>query len=236
MTLTRNRDNIRKFQRYAVYYTPPEGALEEFTSSWLGWSSLRGMAYTHVKIPGFDTSKLTQKAQKYGFHATLMAPFRLGIGVSQDSLSLALADFAEANKPARIERLELSDQNGFLALRPKGDVTDLNALAANVTRHFDRFRAPLTAPELVRRRPKELSERQRQNLQKWGYPYVMEDFEFHMTLSGQLPPDVADVLIAELDPLLMQYVPEPAYVDAITLLGEETSGKFHQIHRYALTG
>jgi 2'-5' RNA ligase len=31
-----------------------------------------------------------------------------------------------------------------------------------------------------------LTARQRSHLDRWGYPYVMEDFHFHMTLTGRL--------------------------------------------------
>ena len=31
-----------------------------------------------------------------------------------------------------------------------------------------------------------MSERQAQNLERWGYPYVFEDFRLHLTLTGRL--------------------------------------------------
>ena len=38
----------------------------------------------------------------------------------------------------------------------------------------------------MRRNPSALTSRQREQLERWGYPYVMEDFRFHMTLTGRL--------------------------------------------------
>ena len=40
----------------------------------------------------------------------------------------------------------------------------------------------------TRRNPSGLTPRQREFLDLWGYPYVMEEFRFHMTLTGRLDP------------------------------------------------
>ena len=34
-----------------------------------------------------------------------------------------------------------------------------------------------------------VTERQASNLDRWGYPYVFDDFRFHMTLTGPLTAD-----------------------------------------------
>ena len=65
----------------------------------------------------------------------------------------------------------------------------MKELAADCTREFDSFRAPLSAEDRERRKPSTLTCRQRGNLDSWGYPYVMDDFRFHMTLTGKLPVD-----------------------------------------------
>jgi 2'-5' RNA ligase len=51
---------------------------------------------------------------------------------------------------------------------------------------FDSFRAPLTGQDRARRNPDKLAPRQRDYLDRWGYPYVMDEFRFHMTLTGRL--------------------------------------------------
>lgn len=224
------------FHRYAIFFTPPPGHLEAFTASWLGWSSLDGKGHAHIDMPGFDIASITQRAQKYGFHATLKAPFRLSDGHTQEDLEAATDAIASTLAPAPITAPGLVDTHGFLALRPQGDVTALNALAAEVTRRFDPFRAALNEAEIARRNPEKLSPRQRQNLNQWGYPYVMEEFGFHMTLSGPISSDVAGVLIAELEPRMMGLLPDPMEVDALTLLGQDQAGMFHQIKRSDLKG
>jgi hypothetical protein len=76
--------------------------------------------------------------------------------------------------------------SGFIAVVPAEPSTELERLAADCTSEFDSFRAPLTPEDRKRRDPSALTERQCGHLDRWGYPYVMEDFRFHMTLTGRL--------------------------------------------------
>jgi hypothetical protein len=101
---------------------------------------------------------------------------------------------------------------------------------------FDSFRAPLTEAGMARRRQSNLTERQDQQMLDWGYPYVFEDFHFHLTLSGSLGACDGKALIDNLAPLLKPILPAPMVIDAITLVGQDRDGLFHHIHRYALTG
>jgi hypothetical protein len=52
---------------------------------------------------------------------------------------------------------------------------------------LDAFRAPLTGAEFARRRPDALTPRQRELLKAWGYPYVLAEFRFHLTLTDRIP-------------------------------------------------
>jgi 2'-5' RNA ligase len=58
--------------------------------------------------------------------------------------------------------------------------------AADCVSAFEPFRAPLTPEDRARREPERLTQRQRDYLDRWGYPYVMDEFRFHMTLTGRL--------------------------------------------------
>ncbi len=40
--------------------------------------------------------------------------------------------------------------------------------------------------EIARRMPESLDGTARSNLEKWGYPYVLNTFRFHLTLTGVL--------------------------------------------------
>jgi hypothetical protein len=69
---------------------------------------------------------------------------------------------------------------------PAGASAELEGLAADCVLQFDAFRAPMTDEDRARRNPSRLTPRQRGYLDRWGYPYVFEEFRFHMTLTGRL--------------------------------------------------
>jgi Protein of unknown function (DUF1045) len=77
---------------------------------------------------------------------------------------------------------------------PRRPTPALAALASHCTTSFDVFRAPMTKKERVRRMASHLSPSQMQNLDRWGYPFVFEDFRFHMTLTVPCPRQLAITL------------------------------------------
>src|SRR5690606_1424084 len=120
----------------------------------------------------------TASARRYGFHATLKAPFHLAEGASEAELDSAIAGFAAAAEPILLSRLTPTRLDGFLALTPGGPAPDLDRFAAEVVTAFDRFRAPLSEADIKRRNPEALSPGEFCNLMQWGYPYVFESFRF----------------------------------------------------------
>ncbi|WP_238367785.1 DUF1045 domain-containing protein [Mesobacterium pallidum] len=221
------------YTRFAIYYLPPAGPLAAFGASWLGWDVESGAPVDHWDVPGIDDVTMTPR--KYGFHGTLKPPFRLADGRSPEGLAEAVAAMAAACAPARAEGLALTALGRFLALTPVGDVSGVARVAATSVRDLDAFRAPAPEAELERRRKAGLSERQEANLQAWGYPYVMEDFRFHLTLTGRLPKPELPAWMAEASGLLPD-LPAPFVLDAVALVGERSDGRFELIQRYALTG
>ncbi|MEO0912104.1 MAG: DUF1045 domain-containing protein [Pseudomonadota bacterium] len=228
------------FTRYAVFYTPPPGsALCQFGASWLGWDSAAGQVAPHPSLDGVDVAGLTETPRPYGFHGTLKPPFRLAEGATEEELRLALADLAGTLAPVSLPGMSVQNLSGFVALRPEGDadaLAALGALAGATVQRLDAFRAPLNAAELAKRRRVPLTERQEAYLDAWGYPYVLEEFRYHMTLSGHVSAEEAAALIAVITPLVVPTLPQPFLLDALTLLGEGEDGRFRQLHRYALTG
>src|SRR5690606_12995808 len=167
------------FQRLAIYYLPPPGPLADFGNTWLGWDARAGVAVARPDC-GLDLAALTAAPHRYGFHATLKAPFRLAADRIQAEVVVALHDHAARLAPVLLpEGLALRAEHGFLALMPPAPVPELTALAAGLVRGLDGFRAPLTAAERARRRPETLSPRQRAQLDRWGYPWIFADFRFH---------------------------------------------------------
>ncbi|CAN0595532.1 unnamed protein product, partial [Laminaria digitata] len=161
---------------------------------------------------------------------------RLAEGQSFDALHDEFAAFCAAHGPVTLDGLALTRLGSFLALTPVGDTNDLATLAAQTVETLDPYRAPLTQPEIDKRRKSGLSERQDTLLTQWGYPYVMDQFRFHITLSGRLNKTDAEQVRAALLPHIDQRLPRPFTVDALTLCGEDQTGYFHELHRYALCG
>ncbi len=227
---------MTNFKRFAIYYAPEAGALADFGASWLGWDLAAGAPADHPRIEGLDIAALTDTPRKYGLHGTVKPPFRLADGTEFDGLAAAAERFCAAQAPVVLDGLALTRLGGFLALTVTGDTTALVDLAATMVRGLDEFRAPPPEAELARRRKANLSERQDALLLQWGYPYVMEEFRFHITLTGKLGKDHAETVRQRLDPLVAPLLPAPFVIRDLCLVGEDENGMFHLIHRYALSG
>ncbi|WP_323765177.1 DUF1045 domain-containing protein [Marinovum sp.] len=221
------------YSRFAIYYLPSEGALARFGAQWLGWDVAQGTEVAQPDLPAM--AEVTATPRKYGFHATLKPPFRLAEGCDPAGLQAAVAEMAAGCPPALTEGLEPARLGSFLALVPKGDTAGIARVAATCVSALDRFRAPPAEGELTRRRKARLSERQEALLLRWGYPYVMEEFRFHLTLTGRLPRKAVAQwqahVTAHLPPL-----PAPFVLDAVALVGERADGRFELVQRYDLGG
>lgn len=226
------------FSRYAIYYAPRAGAFADATAAWLGWDAATGRPVPHPDMAGLPApvADLTRAPRKYGFHGTIKAPFRLAAGVTEAALQAELATLAARLAPARSDGLRLENLKGFLALLPDGDDTEILSLGAEVVTTLDPLRADLTAAEIARRKPDRLTPRQRHLLDQWGYPYVMEEFRFHLTLTDDLPEAQAAAVAAVLSSWLAPVLPRPFVIEDLCLFGEDAQGRFHLIARHALTG
>jgi putative phosphonate metabolism protein len=175
--------------RYAIYFAPAPGSvLDRFGAELLGYDAHRGIDVpfpSGMKVPS-EWREMTQDPRKYGFHATLKAPMALAPGKSGDELIAACAAFAGAPRAIPVIKPVVDVISGFIALVPGTASADLERLAADCTSEFEPFRAPLTEEDRARRNPSKLAPRQRDLLDRWGYPYVFEEFRFHMTLTGRL--------------------------------------------------
>lgn len=227
--------------RFAIYAAPGSGpgsagtsgaALREKAEQWLG-RSITGDPVA-PGIPADWTREaidaITVDARRYGFHGTLKPPFRLAEGRSIGELDAAVAQFAAGRPPAVLPQMSLARLGGFFALVPGADAAELHALADEVVTSFDRFRAPATEAETARRNPAALTPRQRELLKAWGYPYVLDEFRFHLTLTDRIPherrPEVERTLRDWFAPLLGADVP----VDALALFTEAEPGAPFQLH------
>lgn len=225
-------------QRYAIYYAPEQGAFADFTARWLGWDAAGGRAAAHPVVPGLPqpVDVLTATPRKYGFHGTIKPPFHLAPGTDAAGLREAVAALAARLAPVTLPGLQLVDLHGFVALVPQGDTAALASLAADVVMTLDPFRAPPSDQEIARRRPEALSDRQRALLADWGYPYVLDQFQFHLTLTGALPPADSAAVLTALRPQLEPLLPQPFALADLALFGQGPDGMFRILHRYPLLG
>lgn len=227
------KEQIMPYSRYAIYYLPSGDPWSAFGASWLGWDAVRGCRVGQPAIDGL--ADITATPKRYGFHATLKPPFRLAPGVSEARLAAAVGELAEATAPAACDGLKLAPLGRFLALVPRGEDMALGRLAGQVVSTLDRFRAAPNAMERARRQRPGLTERQKALLAVWGYPFVMDQFRFHMTLTGRLAPEVLGMWRERLNTMLPP-LPAPFKVHEIALAGERDDGFFEQIAYYPLTG
>jgi len=227
-----------EFTRYAVYAAPAPGPLADFCARWLGWDAVAGEARPHPEVPGLPApvEQITRTPRKYGFHGTLKPPFRLAEGSDRARLEADLAALAGELPAVELEGVGLARLGGFLALVPLGDARPLARVAAEVVSQLDHHRAPASDPEREMRRAGGLTPAQETNLRRWGYPYVMDEFRFHMTLTGPLAGADATSVATALAPVLEALLPRPFRVADLCLFGEGAGGRFHLLHRYALTG
>jgi putative phosphonate metabolism protein len=183
-------DDMAAFPRYAIYYVAAAGSdLDRFGATLLGYDAFGG---SDLPFPDSvlqstpDWRELTRDPRKYGFHATLKAPLPLVPGKTEAELLAACETFAGTPRAIPVIRPVVDSISGFIAVVPAERSAELERLAADCVREFDSFRAPLTPEDRARRNPSALTPRQCDYLDRWGYPYVLEDFRFHMTLTGRL--------------------------------------------------
>jgi putative phosphonate metabolism protein len=208
--------------RFAIYYAPTPGTpLHRQGSFWLGRDAHTGEPLAQPDAEGLP--RLTAEPRRYGFHATLKAPFALREGVGREALMRACAALAADTAGFRV-RLKVGQLDGFLALVPDGDAAPLQELAARCVRDLDGFRRPPTDYELARRRKAPLTARQDANLLRWGYPYVLEDFRFHMTLTERLEPGDAGRLSGAAQSHFAAELDGPVMIDGLTLFQEPEPG------------
>lgn len=223
--------------RYAIYYAPEAGsAWHDFGSRWLGRDERTGEAVPFPMEAAADHHALTEEPRRYGWHATLKAPFRLACPPRE--LFDRVGAIARRTRPLALGTLVPVYMDGFVALVPARDHHAVEALAAVCVTELDRCRAPLSAQELARRQPDRLDARGQELLALYGYPHVLERFRFHMTLSGRLDTARAGELVARIAPQIDRLNRAQAPVlDRLCVFHEPAAGEpFVRLHDAVLTG
>lgn len=214
--------------RTALYFTPPrDHPLSQAAVSWLGRDAY---GETATNGPGFDAigpdewASLTASPRRYGFHATIKAPFTLASGKSVADLDAALSAYCMETAPVMLPSLKLARLGSFFALIPGAPSPQLQAFAGDTVRAFELFRAALSEADIARREGSGLSDEQKDNLRRWGYPYVFEQFRFHMTLTGPVPEADQPRIEALLRRHFAAFIGKNLSLDALSLFVEPQRG------------
>lgn len=179
--------------RYAVYYVPPnDSELAAFGRQWLGMDIETGNPVPQTVVDGIEPERLhqlTESPRLYGFHGTLKPPFYLAPRTTLNGLLSAARTFAKSVKPIEIPALELAVIGKFLALTSTVSSAELEALASECVRTLEVYRTRLTPQQMAQYRQNKLTVHQEQMLEHWGYPYVLEEFRFHISLTNRIDDD-----------------------------------------------
>ena len=216
--------------RYAIYFSPAKHSpWWNFGAQWLGRDECDDKALAQpvlTQIGLTDLNSITAEPRRYGFHATLKAPFHLRDGFSVDDLAERVQALASRLRPVSLGPLQLVTLGDFVALTPLTATEELATLAAACVVELDDLRAPLTAEELARRRIEQLSTREQELLRQYGYPYVLERFRLHFTLSGPVPRATAlSVMQAVAQPVAGLNNSAPLLLDRLCLFVEAAPGE-----------
>jgi putative phosphonate metabolism protein len=214
--------------RYAIYFAPHEDSeLHQLASRWLGRDASTG----ELEEPNLPASisrdawrAATEDPRRYGFHATLKPPFQLVNGASTEALKASLEKIADEHTAFTLPPLTLGALGHFLALILSAPSPSLHQLADDCVRDLDCLRASSDASDLAKRMRPSHSVAEQQNLIRWGYPYVLDTWKFHMTLTNSLQPKELELFRDHLAQRFAELCQQPMRCDSICLFEEPAPG------------
>jgi hypothetical protein len=215
-------------ERFALYYAPATThPLWLKAAQWLDRDPT-GATPVPAAIEGIAAEyrhRISRSARRYGFHATIKAPMLLAAGFGRPELEEELTAFAQKRPHVEIGQLVLRFIDGFLALVPAEQGKALTDFAGDVVAHFDRFRAPMTPGDREKRlRGGTYTAHQIDLLDRYGYPHVMDEFQFHMTLTDRLPAAERDAVLAAAAAWFAPVTAVPFMLDRLALFRETEAG------------
>jgi len=190
--------------RYAIFFAPEQHSpWWIFGSHWLGrneWDDTLLQQPQLEEVQADELAAITTEPRRYGFHATLKAPFRLATGQTQADLLTRMESLAATLAPVALGPVRASAIGNFVALVAEGAAEALQGFASTCVTGLDDLRAPLNAADIQRRGVASLDTREAELLQKFGYPYVMERFRFHFTLTGPVDRAMQERVVVAANP------------------------------------
>ena len=229
---TRSRElSDKQYDRFAIYYVPePSSPLGLFARNWFGYDPENGFSdRDYLGLDPAFVERVTQKPRRYGLHATLKAPFHLAEQYKPAKLLENFRRFTRHRKSFTLGRLKLSFHGDSLVLVPESNLVHINQFASQCVLGFDDFRAPLTVKERTKRLSSGLTAHQRVMLEELGYPYVLSEFQFHITLTSSLTEEEKVLVTEAIAPSLAEVFEVPTEIEQVTLLGDPGQGQYFQV-------
>lgn len=227
------------YKRVAIFYAPgSQTPLANFGAHWLGWDVEHAKRVPHSQVDGLPApiSELVATPQKYGFHGTLKAPFRIRDDQTIDGLKDAMKAFSDQCKPFVIGKMKVATLGSFVAIIQENASDNFAEFASEIVRNFEDYRAPLRDEDIAKRRKAGLTPRQDELMLKWGYPYIFDQFKFHLTLTGKLSEQNAQIVCDRLTDHLKPILDTPVEAVDLCLYGEREDGRFEIIERFPFLG
>lgn len=207
--------------RYAIYFTPPaDHPLTILGAKWLGRNAFSDES---LASPA-SFSNWISKPARYGFHATLKAPFKLAPHHEEADLRHQFVRFCNGRSPFSASKLVVRYGRDGFTLELEFGSSRLDDLAKAAVTEFDAFRAALSEEDIARRSPERLNERQLAYLHEWGYPHVLEEFNFHMTLTGPVPVEDRATVQDMIEDHFAEVIAKPLDVSGLGLFLEPSKG------------
>lgn len=221
--------------RHAIYFAPdPRHPLWHAGCAWLGRDA-------RSAAPSPPARPWVQHPWRYGWHATLKAPMRLAPGTSEAAWLDDVERLAARHPAFTMPALQVDRLADFLALRLRDTLPPdhpLRRLADDCVQRLDRWRAAPDEAERERQRRSAKTERQSQQVERFGYAHVLADWRFHMTLTDSLSgldATTVERIRAQAVGHFAEALAEPLPCDALCVFVEPSPGApFELRHRFAL--
>lgn len=232
-------------ERYALYFAPKsDSPLYEFGTRVLGRNEIEASQHYNASelikqnAPAkILLERLTAPAAYYGFHATLKAPFSLRDEFTFSDLRRKVELLAQKTDCVSLAGLEPRLYRGFVALCFEQQSADVAKLAEICVRELEPYRAALTEEEMqARKESQNLNAEQLKLLRVYGYPFVLNNFDFHMTLSGKLcSGEDSRAFMLWIEPLYKRLINRTPMLDQLTLWHQPARNlPFVQVEAFAL--
>lgn len=215
--------------RYAIYFAPDKPSpWWRLGAHWLGRDEHDNAPLQQPNCPGINAPSLasiTTHPRRYGFHATLKAPFRLSAGHQEQDLVARLGQLARTLPPSPLGPMQVLLVDHFVALAPVEQTGAVSEIEAACVNQLDDLRAPLEPAELARRKPDQLDAHEADLLARYGYPHVLDRFRLHMTLTDTVDTTNSEAVIAALAPKVAHLnQTAPLVLDRLCLFVERQPG------------